>query len=154
MKFKTYVKIVFIVIWLFIIFLFSAQDAQKSSHTSDQFLIKIIETIKKEKITQEQKDIITKKYMAFVRKSAHFFLYFVLGIFIFILTKEIYGLKPVTIIYTIIFCMTYACSDEVHQLFVSGRCARIFDVFVDTGGATLSTLIMFTLYKIRKHLKV
>lgn len=154
MRIKTYIKIAFIIIWLCVIFSFSAQDAKKSSHTSDQVIIKAVETIKKEKLTTKQKETITTKYVRVVRKSAHFFLYFVLGIFIFLLAKEISGITLATIIYTIIFCMLYACSDELHQLFVNGRCARIFDVFVDTCGATLSTMIMFTISKIKSRLKV
>lgn len=38
-------------------------------------------------------------------------------------------------------CAVYALSDEVHQIFVPGRACRIFDVFVDSCGASFGILI-------------
>lgn len=138
---KTILNLIVIIIWLFIIFCFSAEDAEKSQHTSDQVIIKTVETIKQEKLPEEEKKILVNKYIVIVRKSAHFFLYFILGILLFLFWKKIYGITPKTIIYTMIFCFIYACSDEIHQLFINGRTARIFDIFVDSSGALLATSI-------------
>lgn len=145
LKYKKIINIILIIIWLFVIFSFSAEDAKKSRNTSDQVIIKTAEVIKGDELTPKEKDILINKYLVLVRKSAHFFLYFVLGILTFHIAKMIFGLNPSTIIYPIIFCFIYACSDEIHQLFINGRTARIFDVFIDTSGATLSILILFTL---------
>ena len=46
-----------------------------------------------------------------------------------------------SIIYTIIFVFIYACSDEIHQLFVSGRSGEILDVLIDTTGGFVGTMI-------------
>lgn len=153
MKIKNYINIALIIIWLFVIFSFSAQDSKKSRNTSDQVIIKTAETIKREELTEKEKTLLIDKYLVIVRKSAHFFLYFVLGILTFLLARRICGNTPATIIYSIIFCFIYACSDEIHQLFINGRTARFFDVFVDTCGATLSTTILFTVNKIKKRFK-
>lgn len=152
MKTKYILNIIFIIIWLFIIFSFSAEDATKSEHRSDEVIINTIETIKQEKIPQEDKQKIIDKYIVVVRKSAHFFLYFILAILVFTLYKKIFGLTPKTFIYTIIFCFIYACSDEIHQLFISGRTARIFDIFVDTSGALLSTTILTLIFYLKNKL--
>ena len=45
---KNYINIVLILIWLFVIFSFSAEDSKKSTETSDQVIVKTAETIKKE----------------------------------------------------------------------------------------------------------
>ncbi len=152
MKTKYILNIIFIIIWLFIIFSFSAEDATKSEHRSDEVIINTIETIKQEKIPQEDKQKIIDKYIVVVRKSAHFFLYSCLGILVFIFNKKIFGLTPKAFIYTIIFCFIYACSDEIHQLFISGRTARIFDIFVDTSGALLSTTILTLIFYLKNKL--
>jgi VanZ family protein len=34
-----------------------------------------------------------------------------------------------------VFCILYAISDEVHQLFVLGRGAQVVDVLIDSLGA-------------------
>ena len=44
----------------------------------------------------------------------------------------------------------YACTDELHQLFVPGRTGQIFDVFVDTLGATFGCLLVLGVLKIKQ----
>lgn len=36
----------------------------------------------------------------------------------------------------------YACSDEVHQLFIDGRAGQVADVLVDASGAAIGCLLM------------
>ena len=54
----------------------------------------------------------------------------------------------------IVFCFLYACSDEIHQLFVPGRSGMFTDVLIDTGGAVtgmlVSMLLMFIIGKIAR----
>lgn len=152
MKTKHILNIIFIIIWLFIIFSFSAEDATKSEHRSDEVIINAVETITREEIPENQRQKIIDEYIVIVRKSAHFFLYFILAIIVFTLYKRIFGLNSKTFIYTIIFCFIYACSDEIHQLFISGRTARIFDIFVDTSGALLSTTILTLIFYLKNKL--
>jgi len=150
MKRKNFIYIILIVIWLFVIFSFSSDDSKESLKKSNQVIIKTAEIITQKELTQKEQDQLINKYIVIVRKSAHFFLYFTLGILVFLLAKKICGLKPVTIIYTIIFCILYASTDEIHQLFTNGRTARLFDVFIDTCGALLSISICYTFCIIRQ----
>ena len=39
------------------------------------------------------------------------------------------------IIASLLICIMYAVSDEVHQSFVIGRAGRLLDVFIDTLGS-------------------
>ena len=50
------------------------------------------------------------------------------------------------------FSALYACSDELHQLFIADRAGRLFDVGVDTLGACAGTL--FVMLLIRKRLQM
>jgi len=71
------------------------------------------------------------------RKCAHFLEYMILALLVLNVLKLYFNMKQVIII-TIVFVFLYACSDEIHQLFVPGREGAIRDVIIDTcGGVTL-----------------
>ena len=54
-------------------------------------------------------------------------------------------------IISIFLSFLYACSDEVHQLFIVERTGRILDVFIDTLGASTGVFLYYFLF--RKKLK-
>ncbi len=45
-----------------------------------------------------------------------------------------------------IFCVLYACSDELHQYFVPGRSCKFFDVCVDSSGAFFGALLFWGIF--------
>ena len=49
--------------------------------------------------------------------------------------------KTNTILYPLLFSMLYACSDELHQLFVPGRFCAFKDVMIDSSGAFVGILL-------------
>jgi VanZ family protein len=116
-------KILLVMLWVIIIFLFSSQVATESSELSG----KIVNSI-----APVAPEIIKSSLTFLVRKSAHIFLYFVLGI----LTANLlvsYKLKAKLVyIYSLIFVFAYAITDEIHQLFVAGRSGEVRDVLLDT----------------------
>ena len=130
--------------------MFSNENGMESTKTSDSFLYKIVEVITQDKLTKEDKIKLTNKYMHIVRKCAHFFLYFVLAILVFIFLKEYMEITPAIILYTIIFVIIYASSDEIHQLFVPNRAGSIKDVMIDTSGGITSTLISYFIFNKNK----
>ena len=75
-----------------------------------------------------------------VRKCAHFLEYMILALLAFNVLKLYYNIKKVYIM-TIVLVFLYACSDEIHQLFVLGREGAIRDVIIDTCGGSLLVLI-------------
>lgn len=82
-----------------------------------------------------------------VRKCAHFLEYMILALFAFNVFKLYFNIKQISFI-TIVFVFLYACSDEVHQLFVLGREGAIRDVIIDTcGGIVLVLISSYNLYK-------
>lgn len=132
--------------WLFVIFFFSAQVGEESEAVSSRFVI-LIESLFSEGFLSSM--ILDLSFL--VRKCAHFFVYFVLGIFTYFLLKD-YDLTNRQILwFSFLFCLFYACTDEFHQLFVAGRSGRLFDVFVDTCGSSLSIFSLF--WRERLHYK-
>lgn len=143
------VKICFLVLWMALIFSFSNQIDVDSSKVSDGFIDRTVVKIYKifnENITKEKESEIIEKYTYPIRKLAHYTLYFILGILSFLVVKD-YSINKKLIIYSLLICFLYACSDEFHQLFVIGRSASIKDVMIDTFGSLCGISILYVFNK-------
>ena len=143
------VKICFLVLWMALIFSFSNQKDVDSSKISDSFIDRTVVKIYKifnENITIEKENEIIEKYTYPIRKLAHYTLYFILGILSFLVVKD-YSINKKLIIYSLLICFLYACSDEFHQLFIIGRSARVLDVIIDTFGSFCSISIFYIFNK-------
>lgn len=79
--------------------------------------------------------------------------YLVLGIFVInaFVVSGIRGYKA--FFFSLIFCLLYAASDEIHQLFVQGRGAKATDVLIDSIGALIGIGIYNIIYKVYYKLK-
>jgi len=88
-----------------------------------------------------------------LRKCMHTSVYFVLSILICNCLKifKISGLK--NLIMPIGISFLYACTDELHQLFVEGRTSQFTDVLIDTTGAIIGVTIFTILLSIISNLK-
>ena len=51
---------------------------------------------------------------------------------------------------SIIVCALYAASDELHQLFISGRSGEIRDVVIDSIAASIGIVLISYIYKYSK----
>ena len=120
-----------------LIFYFSSQEATESQNTSSRFIKTIVKIVDfKNTFSDEKVAEIAEKLSVSVRKIAHFSIYALLGLIFALLISQykIYGTRQ--FLFALIFCFLYACSDEIHQLFVPGRSGEIKDVLLDTfGGA-------------------
>ena len=122
-----------------LIFYFSQQPVIISNDLSMGITEPIIEIIEKAtQIDNVSEDTINH----IVRKNAHFFLYFFLGIFVLIALKKSGVIGYRSIMIALLFSVIFAISDEVHQLFVEGRGASLKDVLIDSIGATIGILIV------------
>ena len=91
-----------------------------------------------------------------VRKTAHFTEYAILGSLFFLNLKSWQRSKSSTsmnILLSLIFSFLYACTDELHQIFVPGRSAQFRDVLIDTLGASFGTLITYLTTKLFTKIK-
>ena len=140
-QFKRIIYAILIIINCIIIFNFSAQNAEKSSKTSNVIVNKIVTDISK-KNTKIEKENIANNVTFIVRKAAHFSIYTLLGI---LLMSEANTFKINTktkLLICLLFGLLYAASDEFHQKFVSGRSSEIRDVCIDTLGVLFGNLLV------------
>ena len=140
---KIIIKILLVILWMIVIFCFSNQKATDSSKLSDGFIKNTICKINTSNCN-------TKTYVKPVRKSAHFCVYLILGLLVmncFGVNKK-YILYSVIICLSIVICLLYSISDEIHQMFISGRSGELFDVFIDTLGSFIGIISLYK-YKSR-----
>ena len=131
------ISVLLVVIWMLFIFTLSNYNGNMSAMQSDGLLSKILMLI------HYTGDTEILRYV--IRKCAHITEYFILGILVYNACR--YNATKDIIKLSIIICILYACSDEIHQLFVSGRAGKILDILIDSLGSILG---ITTLYKIRK----
>lgn len=125
---KKIVKLLLIIIWLFVIFLFSNQDGSTSTSLTNGILEKYLFFV--------DSDI----FFMIIRKMAHITEYFILGILVLNFINEFKVDKKIII--SILICFILASFDEFHQLFIPDRTGRLLDVFIDMIGASLGILIL------------
>ena len=46
-----------------------------------------------------------------------------------------------SVVFTLLLCIGYAITDELHQAFVPGRTPKLLDVLIDSSGASLGISI-------------
>lgn len=138
---KKIIKLVLLIAWMAIIFNFSNDNGTESTKKSDLVITKIYQVITNAEPSKKQLQNIIDKYVYPIRKLAHFTEYAVLGILLVNFINEFKILSIKVIIISVILCMLYAISDEIHQLFSAGRSARILDVFIDTLGSSTGIII-------------
>ncbi len=112
-----------------------------------------------------------------VRKTAHFTEYAILGGLFFlnlrswlksnttlvkiskpqttktVTKKTLTGLINRPFVMSILLSFLYACTDEIHQIFVPGRSAQFRDVLIDTLGASFGATITYLIIKLFTKIK-
>jgi len=132
------------------IFNFSSDNSSKSSRKSDLVIVKFAEVSKGRKLSRIEKQHYINKYVKIVRKGAHFTIYMLLGLFWLSLVKEFRVLDIKSIVFVALVCLLYAISDEVHQLFVSGRSGQVSDVIIDFLGSGCGICIYYIFSMLRR----
>ena len=129
---KKIISIVLVIVWMIVIFILSNEDASKTTDTTN-FILKLF-------------GINSNTFLfILIRKLAHFSEYLILGL----LLHNMFNKFEINNNYILIsICIIYACSDEIHQLFIKGRNCSIIDVLIDTLGSILYIFI----YKIKNKL--
>lgn len=146
---KRMIFAVLLLAWLMMIFAMSAQPAQQSSQLSGGLVSKIISVLypNLSELSQSAQTSIIHNTTLVVRKAAHFFEYFVLGV-LAILTANTFNKYKFfnRAVLATAFCVLYAISDEIHQHFVPGRACRFIDILIDSSGiiAAIFTISIIT----------
>ncbi|WP_052002723.1 VanZ family protein [Caldisalinibacter kiritimatiensis] len=126
-----------VLLWLVLMFYLSSQPAVQSDGLSKKVTKVIVETVDKVvKLDDDREDInLVEKFNHIVRKYAHFTCYLVLGLLVMNAFRRS-GVKGLRVfIFSLMFCIFYAISDEMHQVFIPGRGAQVTDVLIDNLGS-------------------
>lgn len=129
-------------LWMCVIFAFSAQEKEASGEVSGAFSNRIVSAAGKFfhlNLGDEELRRIADAIEKPVRKAAHMTEYAILSILIYIWLGKCK--------HAIVCAALYAASDELHQLFVPGRAGRLGDVMIDSVGAVLGVLIFMGVEK-------
>jgi len=151
---KNYRKVVpwiLVILWMALIFYMSHKPATESNKLSKGITEVIIDTV--EKVDPDTN--INKDYFNHIlRKNAHFFTYLILGILVLNgrSSSGVIGYKDIS--FTLLICILYAISDEVHQLFVPGRGGQVKDVLIDSFGSIVGIVMYIFVYRLSNGLLI
>ena len=142
-----------VLIWMIVIFCLSAMEGTESNYESRRIVNKIITVFSKKtnvtnanesnlNVKPQTREQLVRKVNTPFRKCMHATVYFILALLVynFINTFEIKNYLKYLI--PIIYVFFYACTDEYHQTFVSGRGGQFSDVLIDTAGGIISIFLI------------
>ena len=148
------------ILWCIVIFYASSRTSIESNNKSKEIIYKV--TKKVVSITNHfhitNIDVKDEKWFIKtvnrlnkpLRKGAHAFVYFILGILLCLLLKCFPLSKKMIWIIVILFCFCYSLTDEYHQTLVEGRTGQLIDCLIDTTGGVCG-IALVELIKRRKE---
>jgi len=150
-KVKRNILSIILILWMGLVFFFSHQQGDVSSKTSEGFIKQILEMIPGiTNMSDVEKENLIENIHLIVRKLAHFSIYAVGGIIMFLWLIAYDFSIPKAFIMALGMCFIYAVSDEIHQTFIADRSGEIRDVCIDTLGALTGISIVLLLKKIKE----
>ncbi|MCM1124029.1 MAG: VanZ family protein [Eubacterium sp.] len=128
------------IIWMCIIFSFSAQTKEESSEVSEGFSYRIVNTTGlffHWDIDEETLQEIARVIEHSVRKGAHMTEFAIFAILLYLWTGRWNMARLRRGCAAAVMAALYAGSDELHQRFVAGRAGCFEDVLIDCSGVVL-----------------
>ena len=148
------ILVILIIINCITIFKFSSEQAEQSNNSSGKVVEAIVENSPKTKnLNKKEKEKKKEEIVTPVRKTAHFSVYMCLGALIYSLCRTFKGENWKKVLISIGLAFLYACSDEIHQLFVGGRSGEFRDVCIDSSGAAFGIFIVWVGWKVGSWLR-
>lgn len=142
--FKRFILALPLIVMMTLIFGFSGADGEASGSLSLKIAKGISEILNHIGISVSHKTLHIP-----IRKLAHMTEYgvlFVTAMWAFSWIKDKFRY-----ILSYVFCVLYAVTDEIHQLFVPGRCGTYKDVLFDSAGAFCGLLLYIAVSHIFKR---
>ena len=151
MKSKKIMPWIAVVLWMTVIFLFSAQTGNQSGNTSGEVVRWFIGLFYRNfgDLPPAEQTRILEIVHLLIRKGAHFTEYAVLAM---LAANAIRNRIPGRWWFPIAFSSLYAVTDEIHQYFVPERACRFLDVCIDTAGAAFGTALFLLLIVIKNRI--
>lgn len=155
-KLSRVILTVFVLGWMTLIFMFSAQNGANSADTSNGFIKLLVSVIYPnfESLTASAQSAIIKSMALPVRKAAHFSVFFILGALLFYWYKSFHAIKTVLSAFlAFISGSVYAATDEIHQYYVPGRACTFTDFCIDSMGVLLAVILFAVIYSLSNRRK-
>lgn len=143
-------SIIVLLVWMGFIFFMSAQNGEESTHTSNKTLEVLTEITEKLFPSNPPQQLAISDY---IRSAGHFTEYFILGLFAFNLMRAFKRSTTQSLILSVFICLSYAASDEFHQLFVAGRACELSDWLVDLSGTFLACILYAVITSLKSRIK-
>lgn len=142
-----------VVVWMLVIFCFSAQPGEESADLSgsiSHLFMQIWNWIFRLGWDDVQILEMTAIWDFPIRKLAHMTEFGILAVLLFLAIKYYAQINTMKKRYVCawVAAVIYAASDEFHQLFVPDRSGNLFDVGVDTCGITIALILLYFLRRI------
>lgn len=145
------VSVLLVIVWMVMVFVMSNFPAETSSKQSG-VVVEIVKAVFR--VSPKQPDLFNN-LTTIVRKCAHAFEYFVLGILLLNVIRQFWPTscekKWAEYWYlAVIGAFIYSVTDEIHQAFVSGRSCELRDVIIDTLAAGVGVGVVMLIRRWRK----
>ena len=150
---KSAIRIVAAILLAFcisLIFKFSSENATVSAKRSSVVVEKAVKVVYKDydRFPKDKQVKVTEKVSHIIRKMAHFLIFAALGFCAFLNLTLYEGIKQkFKYLFSAVFSLLYAISDEVHQMFVAGRGPSPVDVGIDFCGAILGIIVIALIFE-------
>ncbi len=155
-EYKRWILLLLWICWMGVIFVFSAKTAPESTVQSNR-VGKLLCSVFVEgygSMPSEEQLKMAENIDFFVRKTAHFLEYSLLGVLTLLAVKAWFRIKgPFRSRYlwgALFWCIIYAISDELHQYFVPGRACKVQDMILDSFGAAFGILLVLLFCRLIK----
>ena len=129
-KYSKYISYILLVLWCLVIFYLSNQTSNISGNNSLNVLKSILPNLN---------DDVLINLNSLFREFMHSGVFFILGILTYISFKRSF---TYVFAYSLLFCIFYSLSDEIHQLFVNGRAFELIDLLLDFIGSLLGISLL------------
>jgi len=149
---------ILVLVWMVVIFMFSAQQGEASSDISGS-VTHVLVTLVNRIFTIGWDEIKVLEIAGMIeypiRKLAHMTEFGILSLLVFGATDAYQKVRDTKWCYVIAFGVTflYAGTDEIHQLFVPNRYGCFTDVLIDALGAVIALLMLAGILALLKKFK-
>lgn len=135
------------------IFLLSAEPATDSAERSGGIAVLLLEKVMPsyQNLPEEEQMRIEGVADHYLRKTAHFCMYGLLGILICLAFGYMSSRPRTHVLRTLLFGALYAASDEIHQAFVPGRGPLVTDVLLDGAGVLTGAIFVVGIWCLLKR---
>ena len=123
------------------IFYFSSQNGEESARTSTGLAVFVLRLFVPgfDGMSAAEKAAYFDRLLIYMRKGAHFTEFAMLGASLRLLFHALALRRPTWIAWAV--GTLYACTDELHQMFVDGRGPMLQDVCIDSAGVLIAALL-------------